>query len=455
MRTDPLSRRGFLTTAAAGIGAAALAAEPEAQVSVRPAVAMGGKPAILGGTPVRSTPFPSWPVIGEIDEKNFLDALKRKEWCRLGAKTTTDFEEKWAQLLGAKYAIGVVNGTSALYAALYALDVGPGDEVLVPSFTFVATVNAVVQQFALPVFVDTDLRTMEMDTRKLESLITENTRCIIPVHLGGNVANMDEVRKVAASHNLVVVEDACQAHYAEWRGQKVGGIGEIGCFSFQASKILPCGEGGAVVTNREDLLNRLHAFQNNGRDRLTGTRNGYQYQGANLRMTEYQAALLLAQLTRFEDQCRQRESNAAYLTKALSAVPGIHPAERHEGCTRNTYYIFMARYDSSGFAGMPRAKFLQALHREGIPCGGGYCRLNEEPFLEKTFASKGYKRIYPEARMKRYREMNNCPENNKLCDQALFFSQTCLLGSKADVEQIAEAVSRIQRHAAEIASAPA
>jgi perosamine synthetase len=455
MRSDPLSRRSFITTAAAGLGAATLPAGASGQIKVQPRTVTGGKPAILGGNPIRTAPYPSWPMIGEIDEKNFLQALQRKEWCRLGAKTTSEFEEKWAQMLGAKYAIGIVNGTSAIYAALYALEVGPGDEVLVPSFTFVATVNAVVQQFALPVFVDTDLRTMEMDTKKLESLITENTRCIIPVHLGGNVANMDEVRKVAAAHNLVVVEDACQAHYAEWRGRKVGGLGDVGCFSFQASKILPCGEGGAVVTNSEELLNRLHAFQNNGRDRLTGTRDGYQYQGANLRMTEYQAALLLAQLTRFEDQCRQRESNAAHLTKLMAGIPGIYPAERHEGCTRNTYYIFMARYDSSRFAGMPRAKFLQALHQEGIPCGGGYCRLNEEPFLEKTFNSKAYKRIYSEARMKRYREMNNCPENNKLCDQGLFFSQTCLLGSKADVEQVAEAVARIQLHARDIAAASA
>ena len=315
--------------------------------------------------------------------------------------------------------------------------------------------NAVIQQYALPVFVDTDLRTMEMDTRKLESLINKNTRCIIPVHLGGNVANMDEVRKVAAAHHLAVIEDACQAHNAEWRGQKAGTIGDIGCFSFQASKILPCGEGGAVVTNGEDLLNRLHAFQNNGRDRLTGTRNGYQYQGANLRMTEYQAALLLAQLTRFEDQCRLRETNAARLARLFSAIPGMHPAERHDGCTRNTYYLFMARYDPAQFAGMPRAKFLQAIHREGIPCGAGYCRLNEEPFLAKTFASRGYQRIYSDARMKRYREMNNCPENNKLCEQGLFFSQTCLLGAKSDVEQIAEAVARVQRHAAEIAAVQA
>jgi dTDP-4-amino-4,6-dideoxygalactose transaminase len=346
-----------------------------------------------------------------------------------------------------------VNGTNAIYAALCALEVGPGDEVLVPAYTFVATINAVIQQYALPVFVDTDLETFQLDVNKLESVMTESTRCLLPVHLGGNVADMDAIKKLAAARSISVVEDACQAHGAEWRGKKVGSIGDIGCFSFQSTKILPCGEGGAIITSREDLLNRFHAFQNNGRDRLTGTRNGYQYQGSNLRMTEFQAALLLAQLTRFEEQCRKREANARYLAELLAKIPGIHPAKQYEGCTRNTFYIFMARYDSRQFAGLPRAKFLQAIRREGIPCSAGYNRLNEEPFLEKVFASTAYKRIYSPDRLKRYRDMNRCPANDKLSDEGLFFSQTCLMASRREMEEIAEAIARIQKHAPEIAKA--
>jgi dTDP-4-amino-4,6-dideoxygalactose transaminase len=388
-----------------------------------------------------------------VDEQNFLESLRKKEWCRLNGNTTTQFEEKWAGLLGARYATGVVNGTNALYAALTVLDAGPGDEVLVPPYTFVATVNAVIQQFALPVFVDSDPETFLMDPGKLRDAITAETRCLLPVHLGGNVANMDEILKIAGERRIPVVEDACQAHYAEWRGKRVGAIGDIGCFSFQASKILPCGEGGAIVTNREDLLDRFHAFQNNGRDRLTGTRHGYQHQGTNLRMTEYQAALLLAQLTRFDEQCRLREDNARHLIELLSAIPGLRPAKMYPGCTRNTYYIFMARYNPEAFAGLPRDKFLQAIRKEGIPCGSGYKPLNKEPFLEKTFASRAYKRIYSEARMRQYREKNQCPANDRLSQEGLFFSQACLLGSKRDVEQIAEAVARIQKHAGEISRA--
>jgi dTDP-4-amino-4,6-dideoxygalactose transaminase len=451
MAYNPLNRRQFV------LGATAAASTAQAVGTGRLSIqntgrSMSQKPAILGGDPIRTTPFASWPVIDKTDEAYFLDSLKAKKWCRLDGLTVTQFEEKWAALLGAGHSIGVVNGTSALYAALNALDVGPGDEVLVPAYTFVATINAVIQQFALPVFVDTDIETQEMDPEDLERRITDSTRCIIPVHLGGNVADMDRIRTVASRHGIPVVEDACQAHFAEWKGKRAGNLGDIGCFSFQASKILPCGEGGAVVTSREDLYDRLHAFQNNGRDRVSGSRNGYLHQGTNLRMTEYQAALLLAQLTRFEGQCKLRDENAAYLTSLLEQIPGIEPARRYDGCSRNTYYIFMARYRKEGFSGLPRGKFLQALRKEGIPCGAGYKPVNKEPFLEKTLNSRSYKRLFSRERLDQYWAANECPATDRLSEEGLFFSQTCLLGTRSDIEQIGEAVARIQAHSGEIAT---
>jgi perosamine synthetase len=446
MKERRLTRRDF------AFGTASVALTGSVLSSAKAALrAPDAKPAILGGAPVRTQPFPSWPTLAPIDEEKFLEALRQKKWCRLGATIVTEFEGKWAQSLGAKFGIGVVNGTNGLYAALNALEVGPGDEVLVPAYTFVATVNAVIQQFALPVFVDTDPVTHEMDASKLESKITENTRCIMPVHLGGNVANMDEVKRVASKHNLPIVEDACQAHHAEWRKQKVGSLGDVGCFSFQSSKILPCGEGGAVVTNRPDLYDRMHAFQNNGRDRLTGTRNGYLYQGSNLRMTEYQAALLLAQFTRFDKYCQEREENARQLTALLRQIPGVEPAGMYDQCTRNTYYVYMARYNPTAFKGLRRSTFIKAMNKEGIPCGAGYHPLNKEPFLEKTLNSRLFRNIYSAERLKRYREMNDCPANDQLCEEGLFLSQNLLLASKQDVAQVAEAAARIQKHAEEIA----
>lgn len=454
MKKTSLSRREFVIATASGALASRFTfGTSSAPGPSSPAVIAGisGKPAILGGTPVRTDPFPEWPIYDRVDEEKFLESLREKKWCRLYGDTTTRFEKQWAEALGAKHVIGVVNGTNALYAALSALDVGPGDEVIVPPYTFVATVNAVIQQFALPVFVDTDVETQEIDTSKLEAAIGPNTRCILPVHLGGNVANMGEVMRIARKHNIPVVEDACQAHYAEWKGQKVGSIGDVGCFSFQSSKILPCGEGGAVVTSRDDVYDRLHAFQNNGRDRVTGTRDGYLHQGTNLRMTEFQAALLTAQLTRFEEQCIRREQRAQLLTSLLKDVPGIEPAAMHEECTRNAYYIYMARYDESQFSGLSRSGFLRALRQDGIPCGGGYRPLNKEPFLEKVFASRPYQRLFSAERMKRYRQENEFPANDQLCEQGLFLSQRCLLGNEEDISQIAGAIERIRIHASEIA----
>ena len=170
-----------------------------------------GKPAMLGGQPVRTKPFPQWPIHKKNDEEGFLDALKRDQWCRLGAKISDQFDKEWAERLGCQYSVGVVNGTNALYAALYALDVGPGDEVILSPYTFIATLNAVIQVYALPVFSDSDRDTQLMDAGSLEERITDRTRAVIPVHLGGSVANMDAITKVAKKHNLGVVEDACQA----------------------------------------------------------------------------------------------------------------------------------------------------------------------------------------------------------------------------------------------------
>ncbi len=212
MKKTSLSRREFVMATASGTLASRVAFATSATRGVpTPAVvgSISGKPAILGGTPVRTEPFPEWPIYDKVDEEEFLNSLHEKKWCRLSGNITTGFERKWAEALGTKHVIGVVNGTNALYAALSALEVGPGDEVIVPPYTFVATINAVIQAFALPVFVDTDVDTQQIDPTKLEAAIGPNTRCILPVHLGGNVANMGEVMKVAGQHGSQLVNLTC------------------------------------------------------------------------------------------------------------------------------------------------------------------------------------------------------------------------------------------------------
>jgi len=444
------TRRDFLSAGLAGMGLAA-SVHSVGVLSSRSA----DKPALLGGTPVRTQPFPSWPLISDQDEKNWEAVLRHKEWCRQGAHSSyaTRFEEAWKDMAGAKYCLATSSGTTALFSSLSALDVGPGDEVLVPPYTFVATINVVLLRHALPVFVDTDRETFQMDPAKIETAITPQTRCILPVHLGGSAANMDKILEVARNHKLQVLEDACQAHLAEWRHQKVGTLGDLGCFSFQASKNLNSGEGGAIFSNHKALIERCMSFHNNGRgvdaNGYVGTR--YVMNGSNHRITEFQGALLMAQASRLEAQSQTRTENATYLTEQLKKIQGIAPARMYAGCTRNAYHLYMLRYDKDHFGGLPRARFLEALKAEGIPCSEGYTPLNREPLIEASLKSRAYKKIYTEQEISKYRERNHCPENDELCKEAVWFFQTMLLGSKQDMDQIAEAVRKIQRNAGELA----
>src|SRR6516162_194979 len=278
---NALDRRRFLATAAATGATLSVPATTSAEQE---------KPALLAGKPVRREPFPSWPQFDQRDEKNLLDVLHSSKWYRGNGACVSRFEAAYADLLGAKHCVATANGTSALYASLAAIGIEPGDEVIVPPYTFIATVNAVLLQYALPIFVDTDPETSQIDARKIEAAITDRTAAIMPVHLGGNVADLDAILAIAQKHKLPVIEDACQAHLAEWRNKKVGTLGTTGCFSFQVTKNLCSGEGGAILTNDGDLADRCYAFQNNCRARaVTGYNFTYQgTHGANLRMTEFQ-----------------------------------------------------------------------------------------------------------------------------------------------------------------------
>ena len=430
-----LSRREFVAAASAG--------------SV--AVASNNRLALLGGEPIRKEPFTAWPKIGSPEEQALSDVLKSGKWFRGSGKSVEHFEQRYAQLTGARHCLATSSGTAALFTSLNALGVGPGDEVIVPPYTFVATINVVLLQYALPIFVDTDIETFQMDATKVEAAITERTAAIVPVHLGGASADMDAFLKIGASRKIPVLEDACQAHLGEWRNKKVGTLGAAGCFSFQASKNLNSGEGGAVLTNDDALAEKCYSFHSNGRSRK-GDSTGFSYhaQGSNERLTEFQGALLVAQMTRLEEQSKTREQNAAYLTGLLNEIPGIRVAKMYGGCTRNAYHLFMFRYNTEAFAGVPRATFLKAMGAEGIPSSGGYAPLNKEPFLQTTFGSKGYRRIFPANVLEAWRERNQCRANDQLCEEAVWLTQTMLLGSKSDMDQIAEAVRKIQGQSGEL-----
>jgi len=438
------SRRHFLKAVGMGSAFSGLTAK---NTMFRASSTANGRPALMGGTPVRSQPFPSWPIITAKDEQMWMEVFQTKRWNRLNGTYVDQFEKSWAARLGTKHCVATSSGTSALVTSVNALEIGPGDEVIVPPYTFVATINPVLLQHALPVFVDSDRETFQIDASKIEAAISKRTRCIVPVHLGGASADLDSILSIARKHSIPVLEDACQSHLGEWRGRKVGTWGDLGCFSFQASKNLNSGEGGALVGNNAALIEIARSFHNQGR---AAPDAGFSWarNGDNRRLTEFQGALLLAQLTRLEEQSRIRETNAAYLTRLLGEIPGIQPARMIAGCTRNAYHLYMFRYAAARFSDLSRQRFLKALQAEGVPCSAGYSPLNKEPFLKQTLNSRGFRHIYSDKEIKTLEERNVCPENDKLCQEAVWFTQNMLLGSKADMEQIAEAIRKVQKQAA-------
>ena len=406
-----------------------------------------GTAAILGGQPVRTKGWPDWPMWDpETDEKRVIEVLRSGIWSR--GKVVTEFEEKWAETIGSKRCLATTNGTYALITALRSLNVGAGDEVLVPPYTFIATIDAILMVGAMPVFVDTNPATFQIDADKLEEKITSRTTTILPVHILGLPADMGKIMTIALDNNLAVLEDACQAWLAEINNKKVGTFGDAGCFSFQNSKNIPIGEGGAIVSDNDEFMDRCFSFHNFGRPhgKIVGTVSGeYVILGSKCRTTEYQAAIGLAQLKRLEEQTKRREENAKYLRAQIKDIPGILPYELSKNATRAVFHLFPFRYKKEEFHNLSRRKFLEALDAEGIPCSGGYSPLNNMPYLKDAFQSKNFQKVYPKEMLDfdGYVERNQCPQNNQLCKEAVWFGQNMLLGSKSDMNDIAMAIEKV------------
>jgi dTDP-4-amino-4,6-dideoxygalactose transaminase len=395
------------------------------------------KLAIDGGAPVRTTPLPEWPIAGKREEELLLEVLHSGKWGSLHGEKVNQFAAAFAAYQGAAYGICVSNGTVALQLALKALGVGPGDEVITTPYTFVATPSAALFLGAKPVFVDIDPATCNIDPTQIERAITPRTKAIVPVHLAGQPADMDGVMAVAEAHGLRVLEDACQAWGAEWRGRRVGTIGDAGCFSFQSSKNLNAGEGGIVVTNDPELAEICLSLHNVGRIRDGGW---YQHEllGWNFRMTEWQGAILLAQLERLPAQEAAREAAAAYLDEVLSGVPGVSPTTVDPRVTRHGHHLYLVRYHAEAFGGRPRDEFLAALMAEGIDCiNPGYVPLTDAPAIRNAIGE-----LFGEDAV---REIADCPAAHRLTDEIFWLQQTALLGSQEDLDSIAEAIGKIQR----------
>ncbi len=402
---------------------------------------MSERLAVDGGTPVRTAPWPAWPVFGPEDEEILLDVLRSGQWWAVGGKRVPEFESAFAAMQDAKHAVAVTNGTAAIEIALRALGIGCGDEVIVPPYTFIATASSVLAVGATPVFADIEPTSLNLDPVRAEEAVTERTKAIIPVHIAGCPANMDGILEVARRHNLAVIEDAAQAHAAEWRGRKVGALGDCGTFSFQASKNLNAGEGGCIVTNKDDVADKCWSVHNVGR-----TRAGKWYEhhvlGGNFRMTEWQAGILLAQMARVPQQTERRSENAKRLTASLDRIPGIVTLPPDERVTRHAYHLYVFRYDPTEFGGHSRGEFLSALGAEGVPAGAGYVPLYKEVVFQRKSAGLG-----SWCKAGRHIEYSavECPVCEQVCEDAVWLFQTMLLGDPSDMDDIATAIEKIRK----------
>lgn len=454
MRKKSLTRRSFVQRTSAATAGAALGAG--AFSSVYAAIPQeADKPAILGGTPVRprgSGMGASWPIYDDSDVQMYLDAYKSNRWSEYSnndSERAVQFEKKYAELMGVSYCAVTNSGTDALEAAQRAIDIGPGDEVITQTNTFVATAQTVFNLFALPVFVDSDPETFMIDANKIEEKITKNTRAILPVHIGGAAADMDKILAIAKKHNLFVIEDACQAHLGEWRGKKLGSVGNLGCFSFQAGKQLCGGEGGAVIGNDEELMARVDAYTNNGRDPRGKKRT---FPGSNFRISPFVSATLLGQIRRVEEQSKLRDENSAHLEKMLAAIKGVRPTKKYAGQTRRAYYNYQLIYEKEYFNGLPKAKFQEAMRAEGIGFGNGIdSSLHLNPFIETYLNLRGFQKAFPKERLDRYRREILCPVNEKIgAETGLSMGQRTFLGTKKDMEDIVTAIVKIQKNSSKL-----
>jgi dTDP-4-amino-4,6-dideoxygalactose transaminase len=378
------------------------------------------KLALRGGHPVITKDFPQWPIWDESDAKAVGDAVREEVW-GIDGSMIEKFASSFSKFQRLAHVFPVANGSVALEIALQALGVGRGHEVIVPDYTFMATAVAPLRCGAELVLADVDRETFCLDPMKMQQAITERTKAIICVHIGGHPCDMTRIMDIANKYGIPVIEDCAHAHGAVWESTPVGSFGEICTFSFQSSKTLACGEGGAVGTNSSRLARLCWAWQNCGRVAGEADYNHY-LPATNYRIGNLQAALLTTQLARLEEQCQVRDQNGAYLTGLLSKIPGVTPQARHAKVGRHGHYLFSFLVDPS----MPRDVFRAALDKEGVPTQLQYPAIHSLDFVH----AHGIRGI-------------DFPVSTMVADRSVWLYHRALLGSREDTARIAEAVEKI------------
>ncbi|MBN1508381.1 MAG: DegT/DnrJ/EryC1/StrS family aminotransferase [Sedimentisphaerales bacterium] len=441
MATSEWTRRQFIAAASAGSVAVAASRTVPAYGNI---TGRASKLAILGGEPVRKNKaWPDWPYWDESVIQSVVKTTRSGIWCRIQSSSGTvpTFEKEYARLLGAKHCVATGSGTQALHTCVEAMGIGPGDEVITSPYTDPGTIASILSARALPVLADLDPESYQLDLDDVERKVTENTRALMPVHMMGQPCDMGRIMAIAKKHDLKVIEDACQAHLAQYGGKKLGTIGDVGCFSFQTSKTIACGEGGGIIGNDDELMDRCYTVHNHG----TNRRGQTETIGPKYRMNEFEAAVLLGQLPGVMDRFTRRNENARYLTSRLKEIPGLTPQKLYEGTGSGSFYLYAMSYHKEHFHDVDRATFLRALHAEGVDLSP-YIKqgLHKEIWIDNILRSKVYQRMYSAERLRRYRDEMSCPNCDRVCEEmAMLWASGPLLGTRQDMADIADAIQKV------------
>jgi dTDP-4-amino-4,6-dideoxygalactose transaminase len=368
--------------------------------------------------------IPEWPVYSARETDLLREVLESGQWGGFN-EIVERFERDFAAFQHSRHGICAANGTVTLEVALAASGVGAGDEVIVPAISFISTATAVSRVGALPVFVDIEPWTFNLDPERVAAAVTPRTKAIIPVHFGGPMASMDRLMSLAAERGLVLIEDAAHAHGSEWKGRRAGSLGRAGSFSFQNSKVMTAGEGGLLTSNDDEFAEKARSLVNQGR--LPGRGWFHHFTLAtNLRITAFQAAVLTAQLERLPEQICLRARNAKLLLSEVGRVDGLRFQEVPAEAAVHSYYLLLGRIDAARF-GMPRDEFHRAVTEAGIPCTPFYPHtLYRNPLYEQ-----GGCRVEP------------CPVAEACIGDAFWFPHRVLMGDEDTTRQIAGAIRRI------------
>ena len=404
--------------------------------------------ALLGGPKAKTKAFPAWPMYDDNERRALMEVLESRVWWRTPGTKTLEFERAFAAFHGAKHGVAVTNGTAALEVTMAALHIGPGDEVIVPDFTFIATASAVLFAGALPVMVDVLPDTYCVDPNLVEAAITERTKAVIAVHMGGHPADLDRLTAIAKEHKIALVEDSSHAHASEWRGKRIGTFGIAGTFSFQSSKLMTAGEGGMIITNDDEVERQARSVHDCGRMPGEWFYSHYIY-GSNYRLSEWQGAILSAQLARLDEQTAHRHKNARLLDRLLGEIDGITPQGMSGQCTRNGQYAYIFHVDRDAYADLSVDALVAAMNAEGVPNQASYPPLHDlDVFKSGEYRKKltGKQAQEPHEFLK-----GDFPHTQRAAWETLWIPQPALLGDEEDMHEIAAALKKIREHAKELA----